>query len=149
MSANGIRSVSSGTFHGRIALVSLEKLPIFFPRSFISAGIDTRSYFPTPSTVLTSHPRRHKVIFAMAAAAERATQSNALSDSKTLLCTSLTASTVSGMLSEAKEAVAASADIVELRLDYLQDFNPEKDLKMLLDNCPLPSVVTYRPHWEG
>ncbi len=69
--------------------------------------------------------------------------------SGTLLCTSLTAKTVDGMLAEAQEALAAGADIVEIRLDYLENFSPETDLPTLLESCPLPVIVTFRPTWEG
>jgi 3-dehydroquinate dehydratase/shikimate dehydrogenase len=67
----------------------------------------------------------------------------------THLCTSLVASTVEGMLAEAQEAVSNGADIVELRLDYLEQFSPETDLPRLLKECPLPAIATYRPTWEG
>lgn len=73
----------------------------------------------------------------------------ASSSSATLLCTSLTAATVDGMVEEAAEAAAAGADIVELRLDYLEAFNPEADLPRLLSGCGLPVIVTFRPDWEG
>lgn len=53
------------------------------------------------------------------------------------------------MLEEAKEALAAGADVVEIRLDYLDSFDAEHDLPVLLEGCPLPAVVTYRPDWEG
>ncbi|KAI3438702.1 hypothetical protein D9Q98_001122 [Chlorella vulgaris] len=68
---------------------------------------------------------------------------------RTQLCTSLVASTVQGMLAEAKEAVQKGADIVEIRLDYLQQLDPEKDVPSLLHLCPLPAIITYRPVWEG
>lgn len=68
---------------------------------------------------------------------------------RTHLCTSLVAPTVEGMLAEAQEAEQNGADIVELRLDYLQQFAPEADLSRLLQACPLPAIVTYRPTWEG
>lgn len=70
-------------------------------------------------------------------------------NNRTLLCTSLTAPTIQGMLQEAQEALTAQADIVELRLDYLDQFDPETDLPLLLNQCPLPAIVTYRPSWEG
>ncbi|KAL4546682.1 hypothetical protein Ndes2526B_g01887 [Nannochloris sp. 'desiccata'] len=76
-------------------------------------------------------------------------QSSSPGASSTLLCTSLTAKTVDGMLAEAQEALAAGADIVEIRLDYLEHFSPETDLPSLLDTCPLPVIVTFRPAWEG
>lgn len=68
---------------------------------------------------------------------------------RTLLCTSLVATSVEGMLAEAVEAVSNEADIVELRLDYLEQFAPEQDLPRLLSACPLPAIATYRPVWEG
>ena len=71
------------------------------------------------------------------------------SRNQTLVCTSLTASTVQDMLDEAQEAIAAGADIVELRIDYLTDFHPESDLPQLLNGCSIPAIVTYRPSWEG
>lgn len=67
----------------------------------------------------------------------------------TLLCSSLTAPTIIGMIQEAKEAQSAGADVVELRIDFLQDFNPEQDLEQLLAQIELPCIVTYRPSWEG
>lgn len=68
---------------------------------------------------------------------------------RTLLCTSLTAPTVDGMLAEAQEALAAGADIVELRIDFLAALNPGEDLLRLRQQCPLPAIVTYRPAWEA
>lgn len=68
---------------------------------------------------------------------------------RTLLCTSLTAPTVDGMLAEAQEALAAGADIVELRIDFLAALNPGEDLLRLRQQCPLPAIVTYRPVWEA
>lgn len=67
----------------------------------------------------------------------------------TKLCTSLTAGTVQGMLAEAQEAQQAGADLVELRIDYLEAFSPEADLPVLIKGCGLPVIVTYRPTWEG
>ena len=67
----------------------------------------------------------------------------------TLLCSSLTAPSVHGMIEEAKEAHMAGADVVELRIDFLQEFRPEQDLEVLLREIELPCIVTYRPSWEG
>ena len=67
----------------------------------------------------------------------------------TLLCSSLTAATKQGMFDEAKEADEAGADVVELRLDFLQDFDAERDLEELIKGINLPCIVTYRPTWEG
>jgi len=67
----------------------------------------------------------------------------------TLLCSSLTASTKKGMLEEAREAKDAGADVVELRLDFLEDFEPSRDLAEMIKGFELPCIVTYRPSWEG
>eukprot|EP00889_Picochlorum_renovo_P003956 jgi/Picre1/30986/NNA_006344.t1 len=53
------------------------------------------------------------------------------------------------MIEEAKEAKAAGADSVELRLDYLVDFDAGNDLEGLLNAIDLPCIVTFRPLWEG
>lgn len=68
---------------------------------------------------------------------------------KTLICTSITASTVEAFLQEIKEASSTGVDILELRLDFLQDFEPDRDLDKLMGACSLPYIVTYRPKWEG
>lgn len=86
---------------------------------------------------------------ASAAPAAAAAAGQAPPEQRTLLCTSLVASSVDGMLAEAAEAVANGADVVELRLDYLESFAPEADLPRLLAACPLPAIATYRPVWEG
>ena len=66
-----------------------------------------------------------------------------------LLTTSITATTVQAALVELQEAEAAGADVVELRLDFLQGFQPGTDLPALLAGTKLPAIVTYRPNWEG
>lgn len=67
----------------------------------------------------------------------------------TYICTSVTADTVEGQLAEIAEATAAGVDIIELRLDYIKEFNPETDLQRLMGACSVPYIVTYRPTWEG
>ena len=53
------------------------------------------------------------------------------------------------MLEEAREAKDAGADVVELRLDFLEDFEPSRDLAEMIKGFELPCIVTYRPSWEG
>lgn len=69
--------------------------------------------------------------------------------SPALICTSVTATTISAFLEEIKEAEASGVDVIELRLDYISDFNPERDLEVLMAACTLPYIVTFRPKWEG
>ena len=65
------------------------------------------------------------------------------------ICTSITANTVQGALSEVVEAQNAGADLVELRLDCIEGFRPDRDLAVLMKGCTLPYIVTFRPEWEG
>lgn len=67
----------------------------------------------------------------------------------TYICSSVTADTVEGAIAEIAEATAAGVDIVELRLDFLKAFDPQNDLKRLMDACTTPYIVTFRPKWEG
>ncbi|KAJ1257368.1 hypothetical protein BS78_K075700 [Paspalum vaginatum] len=67
----------------------------------------------------------------------------------TLLCVPLVSRTVEEMVADAAAAAVATADLVEIRLDFIQGFRPREHLPQLLRGCPLPAVVTYRPSWEG
>lgn len=68
---------------------------------------------------------------------------------KTLLCTSVTASSFEQALAEMHEISDAGADLIELRLDMLKDFQVEKHLQRLLSTTQTPKLVTMRPVWEG
>ena len=89
----------------------------------------------------------------MAATELHPTAQAAIMDSEqTLICTIVTADTMPGALEEIERAAQAGADVIELRADYLTDFEPETDVKRLLDACAavqLPAIFTYRPAWEG
>ena len=67
----------------------------------------------------------------------------------TYICSSDTADSVEGAVAEIAEAIAAGVDVVELRLDFLAQFDPQADLKRLMDACTVPYIVTFRPTWEG
>ena len=71
---------------------------------------------------------------------------------RTLICTIVTADTMDGAIQEIKEAARVQADVVELRADYLTEFDAATDIERLLDACSaagLPAIFTYRPVWEG
>ncbi|KAI4984410.1 hypothetical protein ZWY2020_010544 [Hordeum vulgare] len=54
------------------------------------------------------------------------------------------------MAAEVAAAAALGADLAELRLDRLAGFAPRRDLPALLAKPrTLPTLVTYRPKWEG
>jgi len=56
---------------------------------------------------------------------------------------------------EIAEAKSSGAEVVELRLDYLEDLSledPLPALEKLLGSCKtqrIPAIVTFRPDWEG
>ncbi|CAO2834249.1 unnamed protein product [Amaranthus hypochondriacus] len=56
--------------------------------------------------------------------------------------------TVDQMLLQVKNAKEQGADLVELRIDFLKNFN-ENDLEHLIKSSCLPTLVTFRPTWEG
>lgn len=66
-----------------------------------------------------------------------------------LICVPIMGTTVDEMLVQMAKAKDYGADLVEVRLDYLTSFDPLKDLGLLINGCPLPTLFTYRPKWEG
>ncbi|HKQ08761.1 MAG TPA: shikimate dehydrogenase [Blastocatellia bacterium] len=71
-------------------------------------------------------------------------------DKSARICAVITESGVAAARA-AMQSAAAVADIIELRLDYLRDFdfnNPDR-LSALLDDKPLPVIVTCRAVDEG
>ncbi len=80
---------------------------------------------------------------------ETSAPTNQQTSGKTLLCTSVTASTFEQALDEIRQISEAGADLIELRLDMLTDFNAEKHLQQMLNETDTPKLVTMRPTWEG
>ncbi|GFH13789.1 bifunctional 3-dehydroquinate dehydratase/shikimate dehydrogenase, chloroplastic [Haematococcus lacustris] len=64
---------------------------------------------------------------------------------KSSICVSVTATTVESFIHEIEEVERAGADIVELRLDYIKDFDTERDLARIMASCSRPYIVTFRP----
>lgn len=62
----------------------------------------------------------------------------------TLVCIPLVGTTVDQMVIEMRRAREIGADVVEIRLDCLTNFNPTTDLHTLINHTPLPTLVTYR-----
>lgn len=65
----------------------------------------------------------------------------------TKLCVPIMVDSAEQALADARAAHAAGADLVELRLDRFTD--DREAAAKLVDNCPLPTIVTIRPDWEG
>lgn len=66
-----------------------------------------------------------------------------------LVCAPIMAESIDKMVINMGKAKQDGADLVEIRLDSLKSFHPDEDLKTLLKECPLPTLFTYRPTWEG
>lgn len=62
----------------------------------------------------------------------------------TMVCVPLMRHSVEQMVGDMYQAKIEGADLVELRLDCLKEFNPQRDLQTLLRNKPLPVAVVYR-----
>ncbi|KAB2597271.1 bifunctional 3-dehydroquinate dehydratase/shikimate dehydrogenase [Pyrus ussuriensis x Pyrus communis] len=69
--------------------------------------------------------------------------------SSTLICAPIMAESVDKMVVDMGNAKALGADLVEIRLDHLKSFNCSEHLKILIKESPLPTLITYRPKWEG
>ncbi|KAF2287934.1 hypothetical protein GH714_003324 [Hevea brasiliensis] len=67
----------------------------------------------------------------------------------TLICAPVIAESVDQMLTQMKKAQELGADLVEIRVDFLKNFSPRQNLEVLIKQSPLPTLITYRPKWEG
>ncbi|KAK4476681.1 hypothetical protein RD792_015841 [Penstemon davidsonii] len=68
-----------------------------------------------------------------------------------MICVPIMGESVEQILNAMHQAKSLGADVVEIRLDCIDklQFEPKRDLKLLIGNKPLPVVVVYRPIWEG
>lgn len=69
-------------------------------------------------------------------------------DDMSLVCASLTAKDLKGLIKAARTGKTAGADMVELRLDHLEDCGA-RDLSELKRMIDLPAIVTVRRKTEG
>lgn len=68
----------------------------------------------------------------------------------TLLCVPIMAESVDRARADAIRAAELGADIVEYRIDRLFDSSDdEPEVLRLVEDSPLPCIVTCRPTWEG
>ncbi|KAJ6434335.1 hypothetical protein OIU84_017946 [Salix udensis] len=66
-----------------------------------------------------------------------------------LVCAPLMARSAEQMVVDMQSAKAQGADAVEVRLDFIDSFQPSHDLETIIRNKPLPVIIVYRPRWEG
>ena len=62
----------------------------------------------------------------------------------TLVCAPLMAETVEQIMTDMYKAKVQGADLVEIRLDYIKNFQPRQDLETILKKKPLPVLIVYR-----
>uniref|UniRef100_A0A5B6ZQ17 Shikimate dehydrogenase substrate binding N-terminal domain-containing protein n=1 Tax=Davidia involucrata TaxID=16924 RepID=A0A5B6ZQ17_DAVIN len=67
----------------------------------------------------------------------------------TMICAPLMSQSIEQIVDDMYQAKAQGADLVEIRLDCINNFQPRQDLEILLQNKPLPVLIVYRPKWEG
>ena len=71
-------------------------------------------------------------------------ESRGVRKNPTLICAPIMGDSIDKMVDGMAKAKASTADLVEIRLDSLKSFNPYEDLKVLIKECPLPTLFTYR-----
>jgi len=72
-------------------------------------------------------------------------------ESKAHICVPITSSKLDAAQTAARRA-SQIGDLIELRLDYLEDFdlnNPDNGLTKLLEACSRPVILTLRPQEQG
>ncbi|KAF2584593.1 hypothetical protein F2Q70_00037667 [Brassica cretica] len=69
--------------------------------------------------------------------------SSEIEKNPSLICAPVMADSIDKMVTEACKAQELGADLVEIRLDSLKDFNPLEDLKTIINKSPLPTLFTY------
>ncbi|KAJ6757275.1 DEHYDROQUINATE DEHYDRATASE/SHIKIMATE DEHYDROGENASE [Salix koriyanagi] len=62
----------------------------------------------------------------------------------TVVCAPLMARSVEQMVIDMQRAKAQGADAVEVRLDFIDSFQPSPDLETIIRNKPLPVIIVYR-----
>ncbi|XP_021282921.1 bifunctional 3-dehydroquinate dehydratase/shikimate dehydrogenase, chloroplastic-like isoform X2 [Herrania umbratica] len=65
-------------------------------------------------------------------------------NNSTMICALLMAQSVEQMVKDMHQAKAEGAQLVEIRLDYIKNFQPHQDIQIILKNKPLPVIIVYR-----
>ncbi|XP_010486143.1 PREDICTED: bifunctional 3-dehydroquinate dehydratase/shikimate dehydrogenase, chloroplastic-like [Camelina sativa] len=121
----------------------------FFSAEFFS--LQTRSV-PVP-VLFPDHRRRRSMepsnVYVASNSTEVEIGSQEIVKNPSLICAPVMADSIDMMVLETFKAQELGADLVEVRLDWLKDFNPLEDLNTIIKKSPLPTLFTYRPKWEG
>ncbi|CAH2054842.1 unnamed protein product [Thlaspi arvense] len=122
--------------------------------NFLSAefsSLQTRSV-PVPVAFSDRRSRRSMEpsnVYVASNSTEMEIGSQEILKNPSLICAPVMADSIEKMVTETCKAQELGADLVEIRLDSLKDFNPLEDLKTIIEKSPLPTLFTYRPKWEG
>jgi 3-dehydroquinate dehydratase/shikimate dehydrogenase len=66
-----------------------------------------------------------------------------------LICFLIILHSVEETLKKMQQVKVDGTYIVDVRIDFLNNFNPKSDLVILLKERPLPIPITYNPNWVG
>ncbi|KAK6915503.1 Protein kinase domain [Dillenia turbinata] len=75
--------------------------------------------------------------------------SQIVKENSTIVCAILMGQSVEEMVSQMSCAKAQGADMVEIRLDFINNFRPQEHLQIILKNKPLPVIIAYRSKEDG
>eukprot|EP00798_Chlamydomonas_sp_ICE-L_P001722 gene1722-33130_t len=107
------------------------------------------SRFPSMMMTPGAAAPRYGVRVASVAEGGVSAQGSSSKAAQSYITTSVMGTTVEEFIADMADACASGADIVELRLDFLTDFDTERDLERIMKACTLPYIVTCRAKWEG
>ncbi|EOA30170.1 hypothetical protein CARUB_v10013287mg [Capsella rubella] len=140
---------SSANFHFPAA-----DSPLRFKSNLFSADFFSLQTRTLPVPVVFSDRRRRRFmeptnVYVASNSTVTGIGSEDIVKNPSLICAPVMADSIDMMVAETCRAQELGADLVEIRLDWLKDFNPLEDLNTIINKSPLPTLFTYRPKWEG
>ncbi|CAN7075657.1 unnamed protein product [Brassica oleracea var. botrytis] len=125
-----------------------------FKSNFFSAELSSPQTRSLPVPVVFSDQQRRRSmepinVYVASNTTGMEIGSSEIEKNPSLICAPVMADSIDKMVTEACKAQELGADLVEIRLDSLKDFNPLEDLETIINKSPLPTLFTYRPKWEG
>ncbi|KAF3600283.1 hypothetical protein F2Q69_00039106 [Brassica cretica] len=125
-----------------------------FKSNFFSAELSSPQTRSVPVPVVFSDQQRRRSmepsnVYVASNTTGMEIGSSEIEKNPSLICAPVMADSIDKMVTEACKAQELGADLVEIRLDSLKDFNPLEDLETIINKSPLPTLFTYRPKWEG
>ncbi|CAH8361575.1 unnamed protein product [Eruca vesicaria subsp. sativa] len=136
------------------SVTNLRLPPARFKSNLFSSELSSLQIRSVPVPVVFSDQRRRKSmepinVYVASGSMETEIGSEESAKNRSLICAPVMADSVDEMVTETCKAQDLGADLVEIRLDSLKEFNPLEDLEIIIQKSPLPTLFTYRPKWEG